>query len=729
VVFDRDERLDAYSRPGVFAAGALIKIQKHFGGFGVFGGGIFGVVGGGIFGVFGGGTFCVFGVVGALLISLEVVSAAFGGARQASRKVTVDDLMKLRTIVDAKISPDGRRVAYVVSQPSVERNAHETELFVVAATGGASTRLPLPVRIFTPALPAPRLRWSHDSRTISFLGIADARQQVYAISAEGGAAERITNAPQGVIAYEWAPDGKRVAYLAREAAEPSVVIRVHAPPPSTRLWAQTSNGAATALTPPAHYVDSFTWAPDAASLVYSAAPTTSFTSGYYTRLYRVAALGGEPRVLVDRAGMNTAPQFSPDGTRIAFVTTNERLGLIAPRGLAIVDVRSGGPSGAPTIRAYPMNGAWIGEMRWAPDSRSLFVLVNEGTFATGEHMFELPVVRVSIDSGDAQRVVPGAVVNYSISVSGDGRTLAYRQVEPRTMGDIVVRDLASGRTTTVTNVNPELSRFALGGLKPIKWRSFDGMDIWGLLITPPGASETRKLPLIVYCHGGPIGGVTYGVFPQFMHTVGQVDPYPVEALVSAGYAVLFPMPRGGSGYGEAGHRAIINSWGDADYRDIMAGVDHVVAEGIADPDRLGVMGASYGGFMTNWIVTQTNRFKAASSSASISDLTDLYYLADSGLVMEEYFKKPWENRESYAAHSPITFVERVSTPLLLQHGENDPRVPLASGRKFYEALKALGKTVEFDIFPRGGHVQYQPVAQHESMRRNFEWFTTRIPTQ
>jgi dipeptidyl aminopeptidase/acylaminoacyl peptidase len=361
-------------------------------------------------------------------------------------------------------------------------------------------------------------------------------------------------------------------------------------------------------------------------------------------------------------------------------------------------------------------------MTWAPDSQSIYVLMNEGTFATGEHMFEMPIVRVTLASGEAQRVVPGAVVNYSMSVSRDGRTLAYRQVEPRTMPEVIVRDLASGRTTSVTSVNPELAQFATAGLKTIKWPSFDRKEIWGLLITPPEWNGRTKLPLIVYCHGGPIGGVTYGLLPQFMHTVVQVDPYPVEALAGAGFAVFLPMPRGGSGYGEEGHRAIINSWGEADYRDIMAGVDHLIAQGIADADRLGVMGASYGGFMTNWIVTQTNRFKAASSSASISDLTDLYYLADAGAVMEEYFRKPWENRDSYTAHSPLTFVEQVSTPLLLQHGENDPRVPIASGRKFYEALKALGKTVEFDIFPRGGHVQYQPVAQRESMQRNLDWF-------
>jgi dipeptidyl aminopeptidase/acylaminoacyl peptidase len=276
-------------------------------------------------------------------------------------------------------------------------------------------------------------------------------------------------------------------------------------------------------------------------------------------------------------------------------------------------------------------------------------------------------------------------------------------------------------------VNPSLNDLRLGRLEPVSWRSFDGMEIWGLLLTPPGWNGKQPLPLIVYCHGGPIGGVTHGIFPQFAHTVGQVDPYPTEALASAGYAVMFPMPRGGSGYGEAGHRAIINAWGEGDYKDIMAGVDHLVAQGVADPSRLGVMGASYGGFMTNWIVTQTGRFRAASTAASISDLADMYYLPDGGDLMVEYFRRPWENRESYAAHSPITFVEKVSTPLLIQHGERDPRVPLASAQKFYRALKGLGKTVEYDLYPGGGHVLYEPVQQRESMRRNLEWFLRWVP--
>jgi dipeptidyl aminopeptidase/acylaminoacyl peptidase len=289
------------------------------------------------------------------------------------------------------------------------------------------------------------------------------------------------------------------------------------------------------------------------------------------------------------------------------------------------------------------------------------------------------------------------------------------------MGDVHVMDTATGRSTAVTDANPQLRNVPVGDLKPISWRSFDGKEIWGLLLNPQGR-EGRKIPLLTYVHGGPGGGFTYGIFPQFMHIVPQVDPYPTATFAGLGYAVLFPMPRGGAGYGEAGQRAIVNAWGEGDYQDIMAGVDRVIADGIADPDRLGIMGASYGGYMTNWIVTRTGRFKAASAGASLSDLSDTFYLSEGGEFMADYFRRPWENRDAYTSHSPLTFADRVTTPLLLQHGENDPRVPIAGAWKFYRTLKALGKTVELEIYPRGGHVLREPMQQREQMRRNLQWF-------
>ena len=641
-------------------------------------------------------------------------------APAAPAKVTIDDLMALRTINDVKISPAGDRVAYTVSTPSVERNAHEPALFVVNATGGTPKRLAESYRIFTPALPAPRLRWRPDGKTVSMLVLGQGGPQVATINPDDNTVTVITSAPTGVSGYEWSPDGKFIAYLSRDAAGPAPIAnKVGANPPATRLWVQplAGGGAPRALTPPDRFVDSIAWAPDSSEIAYSFAPFSGFLAPYSTKIVAAPIGGGTARPIIDRPGMNVSPQYSPDGKRLSFITTSERTGLIAPRGLAVADA---GATNA-NIRAYPMNGAWIAEILWTPDSQSVLVTMNEGTFATRAQMFEMPIVRVSLADGKAERLGSHATVEYSMSLSRDGRMLAYREVQARTMGDVVVMDVASRQVQRLTTVNPQLKDLALGELKPISWKSFDGMEIWGLLLTPPGYEGKSRLPLIVYCHGGPIGGVTLGLFPQFMHVPGQIDPYPTEAFASAGYAVLFPMPRGGSGYGEAGHRMIINDWGGPDYKDIMAGVDHLIAQGIADADRLGVMGASYGGYMTNWIVTQTGRFKAAAAGASIADLADLYYLTDAGEVMAEYYKLPWENPDGYRRSSPLTHAANVTTPILISHGDRDPRVPLATAQKFFRALQAHGKTAEMDIYPGGGHVFYPPQQEKAVMTRNFEW--------
>jgi dipeptidyl aminopeptidase/acylaminoacyl peptidase len=645
----------------------------------------------------------------------------------ALRPITVDDLMKLRSIKDVRIAPAGDRVAYVVSTPSLPKNEHEAALFLVPAAGGPPTRLGESIRIFN--LPAPRshLRWSPDGSIISVVAFDGGRPQVFGVPPTGAAPQALTRAPEGVFAYEWAPDGKSLAYITREPMPPeeerqrqdrSFVIRADAPDRVTRLMVQRLDGSTPrALTSPSRYVDAFSWSPDSREIAFSAAPRTGFTAAYDARVYAVAVGGGAERTIVDRPGMNTGPRYSPDGRQLAFISTNGRSDVMAARSLTLVPAAGGTP------RAFVLDDAWVNEYVWARDSRSIYLVANDGTFGRAEHMFEQPVVRLTAADGRVERLGTGPTVAFFISISDEGRRAAYKSVGARTMGDVAIMDVGTGRATTITDVNPELRDFEPGDLKPITWRSFDGTDIWGLLLTPSGVPAGRRLPTLVYIHGGPGGGVTYGLFPQFMHLVTQVDPYPTAAMAGLGYAVLFPMPRGGAGYGEAGQRAIVNAWGEGDYKDIMAGVDHLIARGIADPDRLGVMGASYGGYMTNWIVTQTGRFKAASAGASISDLGDAFYLSEGGEFMVGYFKHPWENRESYAAHSPLTFADRVTTPLLIQHGEVDPRVPIAGAWKFYRTLKAMGKTVELEIYPRGGHVLREPMQQREQMRRNLEWFT------
>jgi len=654
------------------------------------------------------------------------LSCAGAFATAEARKVTVEDLMRLRTISEVQIAPDGERVAYVLSEPSFEKDGHEAVLYVLAAGGGMPLRLTYGTRIFNQPIPHPHLRWLPDGKSISFVGFAGDTPQVFMIDVAGGEPRAVTDEKEGVTEYEWSPDSQRIAYLAPDPApeeeqrrqkEKSYVIEVdrHQRPPRVRVK-DLAGGDARALSPADLFAANLCWSPDGSTIAYSASREGGFVGQFHTRIYTVPVSGGEPRFLVERDGMNTSPQYSPDGQWVAFISTGGVPEMVSIWGLHAI------PAGGGTIRNLSaVNQNWVGDFVWAADSSSILYLPNEGTGQRGARMFEVPVLRVSLD-GKTEEVSSGAAANYSISLSRDGKRLAYRSVEARTMGDLVVMELASRATHQLTEVNPELKELELGALEPISWRSFDGMEIWGLLLTPPGYRRDHRLPLLVYVHGGPIGGFTYGLFPQFMHIVGQVDPYPCEAMASAGMAVLLPMPRGGSGYGLEGFRMIKGSWGEGDFKDIMAGVDHLIAEGVADPERLGVMGGSYGGFMTNWIVTQTGRFKAASTMCSISDLEDLFYLSDAGDFEVEYFGLPWEHPQAWIEHSPITHVTKVTTPLLIQHGENDHRVPIEQATKFYQALKKLGKTVEMEIYPRGGHVIFEPDLEREMMSRNLAWF-------
>ncbi len=643
-------------------------------------------------------------------------------------KVTIDDLMRLRAIVDVRISPDGKRVAYAVSTPSIERAEHEAAIYVVPAAGGPAERVTQGTKIFNQPLPAPSLRWSPDGSLLSFVGYVNGVPQVMALPA-AGEPYALTASADGVTNYEWSPDGKQIAFIAPDPLPADVsarmknktyVIEVDRNDRLPRLWVQDlPDGKPKIISQLGLSVLDFAWAPAARGLVYSASEKKGFYSRYQSRIYAIPAAGGEPRVVVDRPGINRAAQYSPDGKWIAFISNGGVFGMIGAQDLYVV---SGERGSTPRNLTKPKE-AWIGQFIWAPDSRSLLYIPNEQTNETGDHMFEQPITRVWLDNDRIESLTPGPLVNYSMSFSNDGRRLAYKSVENRNMGEVFVMNVEDRRATRLTEINPELRRLELGESKAVHWKSFDGKEIWGLLVTPPGYTSGTRIPLVVYCHGGPIGGFTYGIFPQFMHIPGQVDPYPVEAMASAGMAVLMPMPRGGSGYGISGFREIINSWGEKDYKDIMAGVDFVIAQDIADPDRLGVMGASYGGFMTDWIVTQTGRFRAASTAASICDLAAEYFLSDAGEFIAEYFGAPWEAGASLAAHSAITHVKQVTTPLLIQHGENDRRVPIGQAWEFYRALKSLNKTVEFDIYPRGGHVNYEPTLEREYMRRNLEWFT------
>jgi dipeptidyl aminopeptidase/acylaminoacyl peptidase len=257
----------------------------------------------------------------------------------------------------------------------------------------------------------------------------------------------------------------------------------------------------------------------------------------------------------------------------------------------------------------------------------------------------------------------------------------------------------------------------LGKSEVLSWKSSDGLDVEGLLTYPVGYQTGKRVPLLLVIHGGPAG-----VFTQSF-LAGSRSVYPLAAFSSRGYAVLRVNPRGSSGYGQKFRYANMKDWGGGDYQDLMTGVDKVIQMGVADPERMGVMGWSYGGYMTSWIVTQTKRFKAASVGAGVTNLMSFIGTADIPAFIPDYFGgQPWENLDVYRSHSAMFNMKGVSTPTLVQHGEADERVPISQGYEFYNALKVLNVPTRMIVLPRMPHGPNEPKMVLKASQTNLEWF-------
>ncbi len=267
----------------------------------------------------------------------------------------------------------------------------------------------------------------------------------------------------------------------------------------------------------------------------------------------------------------------------------------------------------------------------------------------------------------------------------------------------------------VSAANAAFARPPIGETKPITWKAADGLDIEGLLTYPVDYNPLKKYPLILVIHGGPAG-----VFQDTF--LGRYGLYPYATFAARGYAVLRVNPRGSGGYGRTFRFANLNDWGGRDFLDLMAGVDHVISMGVADPDRLAVMGWSYGGFMTSWIVTHSRRFKAAVVGAGVTDLWSFTGTSDIHGFLPDYFGgEPWNNFDGYYNHSPMAFVKGVATPTLILHGEADVRVPTTQGYEFYNALKRQGVTAQMVVYPRTPHGPREPKFLLDIMRRHLDW--------
>jgi dipeptidyl aminopeptidase/acylaminoacyl peptidase len=402
--------------------------------------------------------------------------------------------------------------------------------------------------------------------------------------------------------------------------------------------------------------------------------------------------------LTTNPGSDESPRWSRDGKLLAYLASDDPMSWAEKTDLMLVEPATGAPRNLTGAYEEVVTGA----PRWSPDGQTIYAAGMNGVYGQ--------LLRVAVAGGEPRPVFESRGAYASVDLSRDGARLAFTFNDARAPNNVWTASTTGQGAKQLTFFNPQTKDYALADTEVLRWKGPDGLEIEGLLVKPVGYMAGARYPTILLVHGGPYGQFTYGWNRN------------AQLYAARGYAVLMPNPRGSTGYGHKFMTANLRDWGGKDYQDLLAGVDEVVRRGVADPERLAVMGGSYGGFMTFWTITQTERFKCAIGHAGISDWYGFFGQTDVPSLMEYGLGGlPWTARETYAKWSPMSYVERVSTPLLITHGEQDRRVPIQQAELFYRALKRRGVEVTFVRYPREGHSITEPNHQIDLAGRQLAW--------
>ena len=652
------------------------------------------------------------------VIALCVVCARSAGAGQEPRVLSAKDTLRLNQVGSPRLSPDGEWVLYTQRTRDMEDDQFEqrTQVWRVRTDGTARRQL-------TQARSDSRApAWSPDGALVAFLAARpgtesgdDPRTQVHVMPADGGEAYSVTAHDEAVTSFRFSPAGGRLLFLARDGeteeeerrrTERDDALVVDETFRGTHLWVQNLQidemveiSTATRLTGGPFTVANPDWSPDARQIAYERRPNPTANDRWKSDIWVADVESGQGRVLYANGGSDVSPRWSPNGRTIAFganeveasSTMFRKLYLISPEG------------GEPRTLLEQFDNQFTTPI-WSPDGRRIFWSSGQGTSTTQ--------FAVSIESG---AVTAGAVPtgrNGGWDLSTDGTRWVWIHASPGWPAEVytVGRDLADPLRLTDANAWLRDEAVELGAVETVQWRNSDGQTIEGVLTKPVGYEEGRRYPFIVNPHGGPSGASLEAFNAQAQFFAGN------------GYVVLQPNFRGSTNYGQDFVNANIDNWGVTDYDDVMTGVDYVIAAGWADPDRLICYGWSYGGYMSFWISTQTDRFKAISAGAGLANLYSMYSTNDLQDYLASFFGRPWTDEDRYRRHSPIRHVANVTSPMLILHGSADTRVPVEQSVEFYQALKDLGKDVTFVRYPREGHGFTEPRHVMNRLQRYAEFF-------
>jgi len=668
--------------------------------------------------------------------------------QQSPRGVTPEDYFSFEFISDPNISPDGKLVAYVVTRIDRAQNRRNSSIWMVATDGSRSAW-----QFTTSPQTSNSPRWSHDGKSLAFLSSRpdttsaptaspnptagptppaaagamseQPRNQVYLLSMNGGEAKRITNLKNGVSLFRWSPDGTRLLVVSRKGPTDSRTgeskdrsdVR-HYKNSSykfndtgwfddrrSHLWVvDVKTGSARQITDGNDWNDSDPqWSPDGTRIAFVSNRTgKEYDENRNTDIWVINVDGSSSLTKIsDHDEADNQPRWSPDGKWIAF--TGELHDRDHPK---IWLAPSAG--GAPSVLAANGLDLIPGGLEWSDAGKSIY-------FETGvkgeNHLF-----RVGVGNKSVTQVTSGPRAVRSVDFNFSSSRMVYLANDFKHLDDLYAADLNGRNERKLTNLNELLwKRLQLADVERFTYKSADDWDIDGFFVKPIGWQAEKRYPLVLSIHGGPAG--QYGV--DWYHEF--------QVYAAKGYAVLFTNPRGSTGYGQKFERGIVGEWGGKDFIDIMNGLDAALKRyPWIDQDRVGVTGGSYGGFMTNWIVGHTDRFKAAVTLRSLSN-----FISDDGTRDGAYGHSPdfggdiFQKMDLYWDRSPLKYARKVKTPILILHSDNDYRVPIEQGEQWFRALKHFGVTTEIVFFPRENHNLTrtgEPKHLVESLNWQLYWF-------
>lgn len=631
-----------------------------------------------------------------------------------ARGIKSDDLYELISVANPQFSPDGK--SYVYIQTTIDRETDEYQSHLFFNTAGSKNK-PTQWTFGKGKNHSPR--WSPDGKTLAFVSSRSGKSQIYLLSLNGGEARQLTFLPGGAVNPVWSPDASKIAFNTslkagqtifdeeekkEEKVKPLEVTKMKYKSDSEGFWngqfrqiaiVDVMSGELAQLTEGEHDFNLFNWSPDGRYLAIGADLNNDNDFSFMEDLYLLEIGSKELTAITNGTGYFFGAEWSLDGSYIAMLGDERQFKNATHMKIWLYEVQTKQLSCLTANWDVPVGNLMVGDfLQGVPAPTISWTKNNDGFYFIATARGNTNIYYSDL-SGSIKEVYSGEHHVYGLSIHRDTETAVAAISKPIDTGDLYYISLSDSKLIKrLTNANGEfLSRIDLSQPETIEFEGADGWKVQGWLMKPIGFEKGKKYPLILEIHGG----------PHMMYGNTYMNEF--QILAAQGYAVLYINPRGSHGYSQEFVNAVRGDYGGNDYQDLMHGVDYVLANyDFIDEDRLGVTGGSYGGFMTNWIVGHTNRFKAAVTQRSISNWISFYGVSDIGYYFTEWqIQTELADIETLWKHSPLAYVHHVETPLLILHSEKDYRCPIEQAEQLFIALKRLGKETMFVRFPDENH--------------------------